>query len=117
MERILAIEDIPDCNKEIAYWVIKTIEDIRFKPEPTPPKEFMEFKRSSFKDQKSLEANGFWQDQLIKQYTDSRDMAKTENKGNIDWLTEVKGWLPKEDEQNIQKIESKIYDLRLGQNK
>ena len=112
--RILKIRDKDERQKEIAYWVIETLWDIKLKVSPTPPKDYLAFNAASPHDQKKAIEGGFYQNEEIEKYTNAKSSAKNENHSNIAWLTEVKEWLPAGDVVSRGKIDAKLDEISGG---
>lgn len=110
-DRILKIEAGPLRNREIAYFVVDTLYDMRKKLPPLPPKTYLDFQAGSPEMKRKLVEGGFWKEEDVQQYVDKKKFAVQQNKDNVEWLQAVIKYLDPDDLDRRNKINAKIQEI------
>lgn len=91
-------------DKECAYWMLETLNDMTYKPPIIPPPEVIEYRRRKQENMDYEVTRDFWVQPHIIEYKRSCDRVFAENRSHWFWLGWMLKKIPKEDELNIVKI-------------
>ena len=91
---------VDEFDREISYWMIQSIRQLVFEPEPAPPHDLVEL--SARKDARI--APEFWLQPHIREYNAERSGVIARNRGNWYWLCSIKRAIPKDDDPAHRKI-------------
>ena len=87
---------IEDLNKECAYWYLDCFDELKYKYPPSTPQRFLNFKNLSRDEQRSIPKE-FWLHPEIKEYLDSKNLIRNENRTTIEKLKMFKQFIPEQD--------------------
>ena len=82
-----------DFQKECAYWLLKYIEELRWRPSPSKPEAIVIYEQRVSEDPKYSLPNAFWQQDYIRTYCKSKNEIFCENKSNWWWLLFLKKYI------------------------
>lgn len=91
-------------DKECAYWMLETLNDMAYKPPINPPEEILEYRRRRGENEDYSLSRDFWTQPHIVEYKRSCDSVFCENRSNWNWLCWMEKIIPQEDELNQVKI-------------
>ena len=105
---------IEEFNKECAYWMIDTLKEMNYKPNPTEPEIIRNYEIEKDRDPKYAVANTFWNRDDVKDYMKQKSLVYNLNYANWYWIKFIKRWLPAEDLPNQNKVSQimKSYSIR-----
>lgn len=95
-------------ERELAYVALLFIDDLRFRPDPTPPREVIDYRQATKEKQKKATEDGFWRDGQNFAWLEASRAIWEKNRGNLYRLTELKRIIPKEDTVSQAKIEREL---------
>jgi hypothetical protein len=90
---------------ECAMWMLETLDDMRFRPNPTIPEDMSEYYRQKQSDYNYKVDRSFWDQPHIRQYKAAESEIRAINRSNLYWLNEMQRLIPKDDQVNHAKIQ------------
>lgn len=74
-------------ESEIAYWIVKCLDDMKYKPMPTPPGSMQKFYAMDEVEKRKINKNpSFWFRSDVMQYLDKKYAVKMHNASNLYWI-------------------------------
>jgi len=97
---------------ECAYWaLLDGFDELQPKPFPPKPDKVLEYEVMSLEKRSRLKSLFFDDNPEINRYCAQRNKTKAANRAILNWLKEIKKYLPVEDTANIEKIDARILEL------
>ena len=106
---------LADFLRECAYWALKDgFDEIRPLPLPTPPntQAFNEFEALTPDRQQKVEQKYFYNNLEILKHYQQALFIKHHNRYNLQWLKELRDYIPQDDTPSLAKIEQKILEFK-----
>ena len=100
--------------RECAYWALRSgFDELHPKPYPTKPQKALELEQMSLKQRLVLNYQRIYIDfPEVENYYKQRWSVKIWNKAIFEWLEEIKGYIPQEDELSHRRIDERIEEFR-----
>ena len=101
--------------RECAYWVLKDgFDELMPYSLPTAPdtEAFREYENLPFDRKSKLDSQFFFRNPEILDYYGQVKSVKWRNKYYLDWLQEIKRYLPIDDELSIRRIDGRVLDFQ-----
>lgn len=115
VDRLIAKEITHDeFMRECAYWALKDgFDDLRPYPLPSAPttEAFREYDGLPPERQLKVAGEFFLKNPEINEYFNRANSIKWKNKYILDWLKEIRAYIPAEDELSRRKIDNRIIDF------
>ena len=96
-----------------AYWGIKTLEDIYFRPLPSKPLKVINYEQLSYSKRQKLTYGFFVDHPGIMRYYEERDKIILENSNSLWRLRTYKKYIPESDLESHEKLDKKIIDFKM----
>lgn len=99
---------------ECAFWALRNgFQELTPAPLPTPPNTaaWNEYQALTSLRKLKIESQFFSQNPEINEYYHQVSIIKQRNKHLLEWLREIRNYLPQEDEINLRKIDNRITEF------
>ena len=101
---------LEDFMQEIAYWIVKELDDITPRQYPHKPEEVWQYEELS--QQKFFDKGKHYRESsVIQEYYNTCSWVKHQNQSNLWWLREAKKRIPEEDILTHKRLEEKILEF------
>ena len=100
--------DFAEFERRLAYVALESIDELRFRQEPTPPDQVQEYRGLSKDQQKKATEEGFWREGAQWLWLEESRMIWGLNRGNLARLLELKRIISKDDLEAQKKIEKEL---------
>jgi len=95
--------------QECAYWALMDgWNDIRPKPYPTASRKIIEYEHMPLSKRSGLNAEFFRDFPEINEYFHQKILVKAWNRDSVEWLKEIKKYIPANDQASHVKIDDKL---------
>jgi hypothetical protein len=108
---------IDDFLRECAYWSIKDgFDGLRPRQLPQMPAKALEFENMPLSQRLKIDCLKFYAEfPQVKEYYEQRLFILHHNQGSLDWLRDMKKYIPESDTETQMKIDNRICDFRAGE--